>query len=150
MTSNIGARSIVENKTIGFNGEENKKKNYDQIKESVMSELKKEFRPEFLNRIDEIIVFKPLDETEIEKIVELMLASSTKRLEDRDIKVEVTDELKKYIAKKGFDVTYGARPLRRAIQNLVEDKLAEEILDGKIKDGDKVKLTYQDGEVKVI
>ena len=150
MTSNIGARSIVENKTIGFNGEESKKKNYDQIKENVMSELKKEFRPEFLNRIDEIIVFKPLDEKEIEKIVDLMLTASTKRLEDRDIEVSVTDELKKYIAKKGFDVTYGARPLRRAIQNLVEDKLAEEILDGKIKDGDKVKLTYQDGEVKIV
>ena len=150
MTSNIGARSIVDNKTIGFNGEESKKKNYDQIKENVMSELKKEFRPEFLNRIDEIIVFKPLDEKEIEKIVDLMLTASTKRLEDRDIEVSVTDELKKYIAKKGFDVTYGARPLRRAIQNLVEDKLAEEILDGKIKDGDKVKLTYQDGEVKIV
>ena len=150
MTSNIGARSIVENKTIGFNGEESKKKNYDQIKENVMSELKKEFRPEFLNRIDEIIVFKPLEEKEIEKIVDLMLTASTKRLEDRDIEVSVTDELKKYIAKKGFDVTYGARPLRRAIQNLVEDKLAEEILDGKIKDGDKVKLTYQDGEVKIV
>ena len=150
MTSNIGARSIVDNKTIGFNGEESKKKNYDQIKENVMSELKKEFRPEFLNRIDEIIVFKPLDEKEIEKIVDLMLTASTKRLEDRDIEVSVTDELKKYIAKKGFDVTYGARHLRRAIQNLVEDKLAEEILDGKIKDGDKVKLTYQDGEVKIV
>ena len=150
MTSNIGARSIVENKTIGFNGEESKKKNYDQIKENVMSELKKEFRPEFLNRIDEIIVFKPLDEKEIEKIVDLMLTASTKRLEDRDIEVSVTDELKKYIAKKGFDVTYGARPLRRAIQNLVEVKVAEEILDGKIKDGDKVKLTYQDGEVKIV
>ena len=89
-------------------------------------------------------------ESEIEKIVDLMLTASTKRLEDRDIEVSVTDELKKYIAKKGFDVTYGARPLRRAIQNLVEDKLAEEILDGKIKDGDKVKLTYQDGEVKIV
>ena len=150
MTSNVGARSIVENKLIGFNNEESKAKNYEQIKNNVMSELKKEFRPEFLNRIDEIIVFKQLEETEIEQIVDLMVKSSIERLKNREITVEVTDELKKHIAKKGFDPAYGARPLRRAIQSLIEDKLAEEILDGNIKDGDNVKLTYENGEVKVI
>jgi len=150
MTSNVGARSIVEQKSIGFNNDENKTKNYEQIKSNVMSELKKEFRPEFLNRIDEIIVFKQLEETEIEEIVELMIKSSIHRLEDREIYVEVTEELKKHIAKKGFDPAYGARPLRRAIQNLIEDKLAEEILDGNIKDGDKVKLTYEEEKVQVV
>ena len=150
MTSNVGARSIVENKLIGFNNEESKAKNYEQIKNNVMSELKKEFRPEFLNRIDEIIVFKQLEETEVEQIVDLMVKSSIERLKNREITVEVTDELKKHIAKKGFDPAYGARPLRRAIQSLIEDKLAEEILDGNIKDGDNVKLTYENGEVKVI
>ena len=149
MTSNVGARSIVEQKTIGFNGEENKAKNYEQIKGNVMSELKKEFRPEFLNRIDEIIVFKQLDEEEIEKIVDLMIKSSIERLKDRDITVEIEESLKKHIAKKGFDPAYGARPLRRAIQNLIEDTLAEEILDGKVKDGDKIRLTYEDGTVGV-
>ncbi len=150
MTSNIGARNIVENKLIGFSGSEDKNKNYEQIKSNVMSELKKEFRPEFLNRIDEIIVFKQLDEVEIEKIVEIMIKTSIQRLESRDISVNVTDELKKHIAKKGFDKSYGARPLRRAIQNLIEDKLAEEILDGNIKDGDKVTLTVEDDKVKVV
>ena len=150
MTSNVGARSIVEQKSIGFNSEESKAKNYEQIKSNVMSELKKEFRPEFLNRIDEIIVFKQLEEKEIEQIVDLMIKSSIERLKDREITVEVTDELKKHIAKKGFDQAYGARPLRRAIQNLIEDKLAEEILDGNIKDGDKVTLTYEEDKVKVV
>ena len=149
MTSNVGARSITEHKAIGFNGTENREKNYEDIKNEVMSELKKQFRPEFLNRVDEIIVFKQLDEKEIEKIVDLMLNAATGRLAERDIKVEVTENMKKYIAKKGFDPLYGARPLRRAIQSLVEDKLSENLLDGKIKDGDKVVIDYEKGEVRI-
>ena len=149
MTSNVGARSITEHKSIGFNGKEDSNKNYEQIKEEVMSELKKQFRPEFLNRVDEIIVFKQLNEQEIEKIVDLMLNASTGRLAERNIKVDVTENMKKHIAKKGFDPLYGARPLRRAIQSLVEDKLAENLLDGKIKDGDRVVMDYQNDEVKI-
>ena len=114
-----------------------------------MSELKKQFRPEFLNRVDEIIVFKQLNKQEIEKIVDLMLNASTGRLAERNIKVDVTENMKKHIAKKGFDPLYGARPLRRAIQSLVEDKLAENLLDGKIKDGDRVVMDYQNDEVKI-
>ena len=114
-----------------------------------MSELKKQFRPEFLNRVDEIIVFKQLNEQEIEKIVELMLNASTGRLSERNIKIDVTENMKKHIAKKGFDPLYGARPLRRAIQSLVEDKLAENLLDGKIKDGDRAVMDYDNGEVKI-
>ena len=149
MTSNVGARNITEHKSIGFNSAEEKNKNYEQIKSEVMSELKKEFRPEFLNRVDEIIVFKQLDEAEIEKIVDIMIKNSISRLNERDIKVTVTNAMKKHIAKKGFDPLYGARPLRRAIQSLVEDELAEDILDGKIKDGDSVTLDFAKDEVVV-
>ena len=149
MTSNVGARNITEQKTIGFNNTENKEKNYEQIKGDVMNELKKAFRPEFLNRIDEIIVFKPLDEMEIEKIVEIMIKSSTGRLAEREISIEVTENMKKHIAKKGFDPAYGARPLRRAIQSLIEDTLAEEILDGKVKNGDSVVIDFVDEKVVV-
>ena len=149
MTSNVGARNITEQKTIGFNNTENKEKNYEQIKGDVMNELKKAFRPEFLNRIDEIIVFKPLDEMEIEKIVEIMIKSSTGRLAEREITIEVTENMKKHIAKKGFDPAYGARPLRRAIQSLIEDTLAEEILDGKVKNGDSVVIDFIDEKVVV-
>jgi ATP-dependent Clp protease ATP-binding subunit ClpC len=149
MTSNVGARSIVEQKSIGFSNNENKTKNYEQIKSNVMSELKKEFRPEFLNRIDEIIVFKQLEENEIEEIVDLMIKSSIQRLESRDIFVDVTEELKKHIAKKGFDPAYGARPLRRAIQTLIEDKLAEEILEGDFDKTKPIKISAKDEQIMV-
>ncbi len=149
MTSNVGARNITEQKLIGFGGDESKGKSYEQIKSDVMSELKKTFRPEFLNRIDEIIVFKQLTGKEIEDIVDILIANSMSRLCERDIKVEITDRMKKHIANKGFDPSYGARPLRRAIQSMLEDKVAEDILDGKIKDGDTVKIDFEDEKVKV-
>ncbi len=150
MTSNIGARSIVSNKTIGFNGDESTSKNYESIKSNVMSELKKAFRPEFLNRVDEIIVFKQLSENEIEKIVDLMIKASVNRLKEKEIEVTITKDLKKHIAKIGFDPAYGARPLRRAIQNLIEDTLAEEILDGNIKGKNQIKLDYKKEKVMVV
>jgi ATP-dependent Clp protease ATP-binding subunit ClpC len=149
MTSNVGARTITERKTIGFNNADDKNKNYEEIKNSVMAELKKEFRPEFLNRIDEIIVFKQLDESEIAKIVDLMITSSMNRLKENNISVTVSEALKKNIVKKGYDPLYGARPLRRAIQTLIEDKIAEEMLDAKIKNGDSVKLDFIDEKVVV-
>ncbi len=149
MTSNIGARSISERKSIGFSGEEDNSKNYEQIKNSVMSELKREFRPEFLNRVDEIIVFKQLNQEEITKIVDLMLKDSMSRLNERNIKVKIEESMKKEIAKKGFDTTYGARPLKRAIQTMVEDKLAEAILEGKIANEKTVTISYVDGETKM-
>lgn len=148
MTSNVGARNITEHKTIGFNGADDKKKNDDKIKSEVMSELKKEFRPEFLNRVDEIIVFKQLTEEEISQIVDIMIRNSLSRLSERNMKVTVEDNLKKNIAKKGYDPLYGARPLRRAIQNLVEDKLAEAILEGTVKEGARVKMDITEkGEI---
>ena len=140
MTSNVGARNIVEKHSIGFASKEDRKQDYEKTKSQVMDELKKTFRPEFLNRLDEIIVFKKLDKESIEKITSLMLDEVTKRLKQKEIEVEFTDKLVEHIAKVGFDEVYGARPLRRAIQNDVEDLLAEEILDGKIKEKSKIKV----------
>ncbi len=149
MTSNAGARNIVETKSIGFVNSIDAKKDYEKTKENVMSELKKIFRPEFLNRLDEIIVFKKLSEESVEKITRLMIDEVIERLKSKNIKAEYTDELVKYISKVGFDETYGARPLRRAIQSNIEDKLAETMLDGKIKDNDKVKIDYKNDEIVI-
>ncbi len=144
MTSNVGARNIADNKKIGFDDGNRKTTNYEDIKKNVMDELKKTFRPEFINRLDEIIVFKQLGEKEIESIVDLMLKDSVGRLKERNIKVKIAENTKKYISKKGFDPLYGARPLKRVIQTEVEDKLAEAILEGKIKDGDSVTISREE------
>ena len=154
MTSNVGARFIAENKSLGFGViEENKEKEdakkYEENKKEVMSELKKDFRPEFLNRIDEIIVFHKLTENEIDKIIEIMLSEVSKRLNEQGISLKVEKEAKELIAKKGTDTTYGARPLRRAIQNLLEDTLAEEILDGNLKNGTKAVAKVENEKIVV-
>ena len=148
MTSNVGARLITEPKRLGFAvGEDDKARSYEEMKNNVMGELKKTFRPEFLNRIDEIIVFHPLDEEHIKKIVSLMLENLASRLKQNGISIEVSDNAKTFIAKKGFDPVYGARPLRRAIQNMIEDKIAEEILDGSIKPGQTVLVDVKDDNI---
>jgi len=148
MTSNVGARTITEKKTLGF-GSGDVSNEQAEIQKNVMSELKREFRPEFLNRIDEIIVFNKLTENEIKQIIDIMLKQVAKRLKEQKIELEVTDELKDFLVKKGTDAAYGARPLRRAIQNYLEDKLAEEMLDGKIKKCSKITATVEN-EVVVI
>jgi len=141
MTSNIGARNIVTPKKLGFTHEENKDKNYQNMKKSVMDEVKKLFRPEFLNRIDEVIVFSTLTEENIREIVGIMVKQLSKRLFDNlKIVIKLDDSAKKYIAKEGYEEIYGARPLKRAIQSKIEDRLAEEILDGRITEGDEVKV----------
>ena len=137
MTSNVGARKITERKSLGF-GEKNNVINDEKVHEDVMEELKKEFRPEFLNRVDDIIVFKQLTGNDIEQIADKMLKGLSKRLDERDIHIEFTDEAVKAVAKAGFDPIYGARPLRRAIQSKIEDSLSEEMLDGKVSVGDKI------------
>lgn len=138
MTSNIGARKITEHKaSLGFGSADNGISD-EQVKEDVMGELKKEFRPEFLNRVDDIIVFRQLKEADIEEIASRMLKALSKRLKEREISIEFTQGAIQKIAGEGFDATYGARPLRRAIQSEIEDKLSEELLDMKIKDGDSV------------
>ena len=147
MTSNVGARNIVEHHTIGFANKDDKVKDYEKSKQEVMSELKKAFRPEFLNRLDEIIVFNKLDETSIEKITKLMLKDFELRIKDKNIKLKIDDEVIKHLSKIGFDDTYGARPLRRAIQSNIEDLFAEAILDKKIKDGDTVSVKMEDNKI---
>ena len=132
MTSNIGARMITEKKSLGFsNPTVDSEKDYENTKKDVMAELKKEFRPEFINRIDEIIVFHKLSDDEIKQIIEVMLKQVQNRLKERKINIKIDDSVKELIAKQGINKTFGARPLRRTIQNLVEDSLAEAILERK-------------------
>ena len=147
MTSNVGARNIVEKHSIGFASKEDSKQNYEKTKSLVMDELKKTFRPEFLNRLDEIIVFNKLGKEAIEKITKLMLDDVKVRLKNKNITVEFTDKLIEHISKVGFDQVYGARPLRRAIQNNIEDMLAEEILDGKIKVGSSIVVDVKNEKI---
>ena len=148
MTSNVGAKLITDKKTLGFIEEkENGEKEYQDIKKDVMGELKKEFKPEFLNRIDEIIVFHKLEDNQIRKIVDIMLNNVAKLLKEQGIKLTVDENAKDLVAKKGTDKTFGARPLKRAIQTMVEDKIAEAMLDGKIKK--EAKVTVQDDEIVV-
>jgi len=154
MTSNVGARMITDKKELGFtdvnkNNEDDNKKEYENIKKEVMAELKKQFRPEFINRIDEIIVFHKLTQDEIKQIIDIMLKDTVNRLKEQEITIKIDDSVKEVIAKKGIDINYGARPLRRAIQNMVEDKLAEEMLDGKIKKGSNIELQGKEEEILV-
>ncbi len=147
MTSNVGARQITERKQLGFGSTEEKAKNeYENIRTNVMGELRRAFRPEFLNRIDDIIVFHPLVEENIQKIASLMLETLKKRLLQNEIHATFTESTISALAKEGFDPVYGARPLRRAIQTRLEDLFAEELLDGKIAPGDTVVVDYQDGK----
>lgn len=149
MTSNVGARLITEPKRVGFATTVEASENYEEMKKNVMGELKKAFRPEFLNRVDEIIVFHPLGEEHIREIVGIMLEQFTKRLEKNDITIEVTENVKDFIAKKGYDPVYGARPLRRSIQSLIEDRLAEEMLEGRVKSGDNVLVDVDNDAITV-
>ncbi len=150
MTSNVGARLITDKKKLGFSGENGEnldKQEYEDTKKEVMAELKKQFRPEFINRIDDIIVFHKLEEKDIKQIIDIMLIQIKNRLETQNIKIDIDDSVKELIAKKGVDNNYGARPLRRAIQNMLEDKIAEAILDGKVKPGKKSIATVENDEV---
>jgi ATP-dependent Clp protease ATP-binding subunit ClpC len=149
MTSNVGARLITEPKRVGFAPDTEPAANYEEMKKNVMGELKKAFRPEFLNRVDEIIVFHPLEEKHLREIVGIMLEQFAKRLEKNDIEVQVTDSVKDLIVKKGYDTVYGARPLRRSIQSMIEDRIAEEMLEGKVKNGDRVLLDAKEDKIAV-
>ena len=144
MTSNVGAADVEKNsRALGFSSTgkgEMSARSYERMKESMLDELKRTFRPEFLNRVDELIVFHPLDEENILRIAGLMVGSVAQRLKERGITLSWDDEVLQYLAKEGFDPTYGARPLRRAIQRMVEDDLSEEILSGRIKLGDTVRM----------
>ncbi|WP_421617305.1 ATP-dependent Clp protease ATP-binding subunit [Brevibacillus sp. TJ4] len=148
MTSNVGASLIKKNTTLGFTTGDTERK-YQDMKDKVMDELKKSFRPEFLNRIDEVIVFHSLEQEHIEQIVSLMTEELRKRLREQHIDFQLSDEAKKILAKEGFDPAYGARPLRRAIQRQIEDRLSEELLKGTISKGDTVSIDAEDGQLVV-
>ena len=152
MTSNIGARLITDKTTLGFSAKDKKEesqKEYETIKKDVMGELKKQFRPEFINRIDEIIVFHKLNEEDIKQIIDIMLNQVTKRMAEKSYKFEIDNSVKELIAKKGVDTDYGARPLKRAIQNILEDKIAEEILNGNIKPNKKAVIKAEDDKIVI-
>ena len=149
MTSNVGASMITSTQKLGFSvSNDDKKDKYEKLKDTVMEELKKAFRPEFLNRIDEIIVFSHLSKEEIRQIVDLMLKDLFKRLDERELTIEVGDDVKDYLAKEGYSEAYGARPLRRVIQKKIEDVLAEEILTGNYKPKDVLVMSME-GEDKI-
>ncbi|WP_232699765.1 ATP-dependent Clp protease ATP-binding subunit [Brevibacillus daliensis] len=148
MTSNVGANMIKKNSTLGFTANDSEKK-YQDMKDKVMDELKKSFRPEFLNRIDEVIVFHSLEQEHIEQIVTLMTEDLRKRLMEQEITFNLSEEAKKILAKEGFDPAYGARPLRRAIQRNIEDRLSEELLKGEIAKGDTVDIDVEDEKMIV-
>ena len=150
MTSNAGAKTIKKQKTLGFgtpNEKEQQKDEYEKMKENIMEELKKQFRPEFLNRIDDIIVFHSLNKEDISKIVKLMCKTLIERLEEMTIKLNMDEEAIDLIAKSGFDLEYGARPLKRSIQKELENELSELILQGTIKSGDVVEATVKEGKM---
>ena len=148
MTSNIGARMITDKKNLGFgNSNQNEQKDYENIRKDVMAELKKEFKPEFINRIDEITVFHKLNDEEIKQIIDLMLEELKKRLKEQKIETQIDESVKELIAKQGINKSFGARPLRRTIQNLIEDNIAEAILNGKSKK--HIMLTVENEKVIV-
>ena len=151
MTSNIGAELIRRSSSLGFalhrDEAERERESYEEMKEKLLDQLKKTFRPEFLNRVDEVMVFKSLNKEEIKQIVELELNKLRKRLDEYQIKLEATDEARTFLAEKGYDPKFGARPLRRVIQRLVEDPLSEGLLMGEFKPGDTVLADLEEGKI---
>ena len=147
MTSNLGSSGIVEHRRLGFSDSSAESESIDKTRETVMNALRDNFRPEFLNRLDEIVIFNKLSISDIEKITGLMLAEVTERVEKLNIKIEFSDEVCAHLAKVGFDPIYGARPLRRAIQQKIEDSFSTGMLDGSIKAGDKVLCTLLNDEI---
>ena len=148
MTSNTGAQKIVAPKLLGFTAVESEEETYKNMKGNVMEDVKEMFRPEFLNRIDEIIVFHSLSKENVREIVEIMINNISKRTtESMNLSISADTEALDYLLDKGYDKVYGARPLRRTIQNEVEDLIADEYLSGKIKYGDSIELLMDDGKL---
>ena len=153
MTSNVGAEMIRKGTVLGFTSGSNEAKTreqaYDKMKENLLNEMKKTFRPEFLNRVDGVVVFHSLSKEQIRQIVDLMLISVTQQLKEKNIALEVTDAAKDFLGEKGYDEVYGARPLRRAIQDMVEDKLSEDLLRGNFQSGDSVIVDLEEDQIVV-
>ncbi len=151
MTSNAGAASIISPKRLGFASVEDEKQNYEAMKGSVMEEVKRMFKPEFLNRIDEIIVFHALNKEQMKKIVSILFKDLSRRCEQQlEIRLKIRDSVKAHIVETAYDVKYGARPLKRAIQTKIEDALADEILAGQVKRNSEVTVTMQKGNIKFL
>ena len=149
MTSNAGAQAIIEPKKLGFLSNNDEKQDYERMKSGVMEEVRRLFKPEFLNRIDEIMVFHPLNKTHIKKIVNIMLKTLEKRCKEQlDIQLKITETVRDFLAEAGFDSKYGARPLRRAIQTKLEDPMANALLEGTIKRGDTVRIQLHQKEIR--
>ncbi len=147
MTSNVGATQIQSETSIGFRIVESEADSYQQMKDKVVDELKRTFRPEFLNRVDDTIVFHALNRQHISKIVDIMIKELFSQLKERKISMDITENAKRVLADEGFDADFGARPLRRAIQRLIENPLAEEILKGTYKEGANVRIDAKDGKI---
>ncbi|HTE20070.1 MAG TPA: AAA family ATPase, partial [Armatimonadota bacterium] len=152
MTSNVGAREIGERSVIGFGDRDGRGGNqtarqYESMRNRVMEELKRTFRPEFLNRIDDVIVFHPLTPEQIQQIVNLMLSLVNRQLITQDMQLDVSQEAREILASEGWDPNYGARPLRRAIQRLIEDPLSEEVLLGRFSAGDTIRADAEGGKI---
>jgi len=149
MTSNVGAEMIEKQAALGFKPsmENKEQEEYEEMKEKVIKELRKTFRPEFLNRLDETIVFHALNREHIKEIADLMLAELEERLQEQEISIEVTEEAKNYLAEEGYDPNFGARPLRRCIQRMIENPLSEKLLADEIGAGDTVEVGFEDGEL---
>ena len=148
MTSNVGATRLDKRNTIGFaHDTDEQKQEYERMREIIEEELKQTFRPEFLNRVDDIIVFAHLEPENIRKIVDIMVKDLVHRLKGLEIDIEITDRAADYIGEKGFDKVFGARPLERTLQNMIENELSEEILKGTIERDDAIVIDYEDDKV---
>jgi ATP-dependent Clp protease ATP-binding subunit ClpC len=149
MTSNLGAQAIQSGTGIGFRGgdEEQADKNYESMKNRIMDEMKRTFRPEFINRVDETIVFHQLTREEILQIVDLMINRVRQQVASQGMELEVTQPVREQLGAEGFDPQFGARPLRRAVQRLIEDPLSEEVLLGRFSAGDTIRVEVEDGKI---
>ncbi len=146
MTSNVGARKIKSGAVLGFGAKDDPANSEERVNQKLMEEVKKTFNPEFLGRIDELLIFHPLGAEEVNQIVDILMTQSAKRLEARNLKIKLTERAKEFLVTRGFDPTAGARPLRRTIQRLVEDPLSDEMLRGTFTDGDTIKIDHKAGK----
>ena len=146
MTSNVGAELIKRQTTMGF-GAPRDEANYDVMRDKILEETKRVFKPEFLNRLDDIIVFHSLDKPDLMKIVDLEVNKVKRRLQVKEIEIALDDKAHEFVIEKGYDPTYGARPMRRAVERYLEDPLAEELLRGGVKAGDMVRVTVENGKL---
>ena len=142
LTSNIGAELIKKSSVMGFSAASRDEQNYEVIREKILEEAKRTLKPEFINRLDDLIVFHPLGRPELLKIVDLEIAKVTERIKMKDIKIILDEKATEFLIEKGYDPAYGARPMRRAVERYLEDPLAEELLRGNIKAGDTVNVTF--------